>query len=60
MIDTVSIEERNPSLEAMHSISLAEEKFCKIGAVLSGNASNQSSLNVIESSSIQLWTDERK
>jgi hypothetical protein len=42
VVDTLGIEERRAALDAVHFISLFEKKLRQIGAVLTGNSSNQS------------------
>ncbi len=41
MIDAVGVEQRRTALDAVHFVTLAEQKLGKIGAVLAGDAGDQ-------------------
>lgn len=41
VIDSICVKQRRTTLQAMHLITLAQQKFCQVGAVLSGNACDQ-------------------
>jgi hypothetical protein len=40
MVDTIGVEGGGPPLDAVDLVSLTEQEFRKISAILSGNASN--------------------
>jgi hypothetical protein len=37
MIDAVGIEQGSPALDAMHDVTLVQQKLGQVGAVLAGN-----------------------
>lgn len=41
VIDSVGVEQRRTALQAMDFVALAQQEFCQVGAVLSGNACDQ-------------------
>lgn len=42
MIDTIGVEQRAAAFDAVHFIAFCHQEFRQIGAVLSGNAGNES------------------
>ena len=42
MIDAIGIERGGPTLDAVHDVALAEQQLCKIGAILPGDAGDES------------------
>lgn len=45
MINTSSVEQRATTLDAVHFVTLAQQQFCKVGAILSSHASDECFLN---------------
>src|SRR5688572_2151487 len=41
MVDAIRIEERSAALDAMHFVTLGQQEFSEVGAVLTGYPSNQ-------------------
>ena len=46
VIDAVGVEERGAALDAVHLVALVEQELGEIGAVLAGDAGDQSNLTV--------------
>ena len=44
MIDAIGIEGRGAALDAMHRVALRQQQFGKVGAILAGDARDQSRL----------------
>jgi hypothetical protein len=44
VIDAVGIEQRGTALDAVHFVTLVEQGFSQVGAVLAGHAGNQGNL----------------
>ena len=42
VVDAVGVEQAGPALDAMHFVALVEQKFGQVGAVLPGDAGDQS------------------
>ena len=45
VVDSLRVEGRGPALDAVHFVALLEQEFCQVGAVLAGDAGDQSLLH---------------
>ena len=47
MVDALGVERRRPALHAVHDISLRQQKFREIGAILAGDAGDEGYLTLM-------------
>src|SRR5215831_679277 len=47
MVDALGVEQRCPAFDAVHDVSLAEEKLRQVGTILSGDAGDQRDFRVL-------------
>ncbi len=48
MVDAIGVEQRRAALDAVHRIALGQQEFGQIGAVLAGDAGDETRLSVMK------------